>query len=522
MQNSPSCPKCDRVMQKQGSTPAGKTRWRCTGGVQKGFCYTTTNPNAKAKKQSGDAVEKTEFRKSLPSVKRYIITSAQNGTPAHAKFLGTLKTAAAHLGAELVVIPIRYKNPTSSWQGSQANAEIWDDKLVPYLFAQRKKLGPGLILLADIKTQPTAESPLTGFESITHAESGILGHSKLQLRCVPTPLGKHPKLLVTTGSCTVPNYTDTKAGKKGEFHHAMAACLVEIDSKRFHIRQLNADRHTGEFTDLQWHFAPGKVTKAPRPLALIMGDTHVDFIDPKVYKATFGKNGIVAQLKPTHLAYHDLNDSYARNPHHYGNVFNEIAKLSTGANDVRKELERAIAFVRDNTPAESKAIIVPSNHVDFLTRWIKAADWRDDAINAEFYLETALAIVKSTKLGPTGLEHIHPFTYWAKQKLDADRTVFLSRDESFQLAGIELGYHGDAGPNGSRGSIKNMRRIGTKTVIGHSHTPGIEEGCYQVGTSTALRAEYTVGPSSWLNTHCLVYASGKRSLINIIDGEWRL
>lgn len=31
-----------------------------------------------------------------------------------------------------------------------------------------------------------------------------------------------------------------------------------------------------------------------------------------------------------------------------------------------------------------------------------------------------------------------------------------------------------------------------------------------------------VGASSWLNTHCLLYANGKRSLINVIDGEWRL
>jgi hypothetical protein len=83
--------------------------------------------------------------------------------------------------------------------------------------------------------------------------------------------------------------------------------------------------------------------------------------------------------------------------------------------------------------------------------------------------------------------------------------------------------HGDRGPNGARGSIKNLRRIGVKSIIGHSHSPGIDEGCYQVGTSTSLvpRLQQS-GPSSWLNTHCLVYANGKRTLINIINGEWRL
>ncbi len=90
------------------------------------------------------------------------------------------------------------------------------------------------------------------------------------------------------------------------------------------------------------------------------------------------------------------------------------------------------------------------------------------------------------------------------------------------VAGVELGMHGDRGPNGSRGSIKNLRRIGVKSIIGHSHTPGIEEGCYQVGTSTVLNLEYANGPSSWLNTHCLLYPNGKRTLVNIIDGKWRL
>jgi hypothetical protein len=39
---------------------------------------------------------------------------------------------------------------------------------------------------------------------------------------------------------------------------------------------------------------------------------------------------------------------------------------------------------------------------------------------------------------------------------------------------------------------------------------------------TALKAEYTSGPSGWLNTHCVIYPNGKRSLLNIIKGKWRI
>jgi hypothetical protein len=98
----------------------------------------------------------------------------------------------------------------------------------------------------------------------------------------------------------------------------------------------------------------------------------------------------------------------------------------------------------------------------------------------------------------------------------------LDIDESFNLAGIECGMHGHYGPNGARGSIKNLSRLGSKVISGHGHTPGIEEGHFRTGTSTPLRLEYTNGPSSWLNSHVVVYASGKRSIITIIDGAWRL
>jgi hypothetical protein len=87
---------------------------------------------------------------------------------------------------------------------------------------------------------------------------------------------------------------------------------------------------------------------------------------------------------------------------------------------------------------------------------------------------------------------------------------------------IEVGYHGDHGPNGARGSRAQFGKIGTKVIIGHGHSPGIREGAYQVGTSSLLDLEYVKGPSSWLATHCVVYSNGKRSLLNIVEGEWKL
>jgi hypothetical protein len=63
-------------------------------------------------------------------------------------------------------------------------------------------------------------------------------------------------------------------------------------------------------------------------------------------------------------------------------------------------------------------------------------------------------------------------------------------------------------------------KIGVKTIIQHAHTPGIVDGCYQGGTSTYLELEYNRGPSSWAQTHCVIYANGKRALYTIINGEF--
>jgi len=60
-----------------------------------------------------------------------------------------------------------------------------------------------------------------------------------------------------------------------------------------------------------------------------------------------------------------------------------------------------------------------------------------------------------------------------------------------------------------------------KTVIGHSHSPAILDGCYQVGVTGRLNQDYNDLPSSWMNTHCVIYANGKRSLLHVIEGEWR-
>jgi hypothetical protein len=512
-------------MLSAGKTPGGRQRWRCGGDRNSSpYCYSTTSPEGALRDQRGNVKTPAKppvFHQKL-TAKRYLITAAQNATPVHAGFLKSLEIYARENKAKLIVIPIRYKNPTSNWTASQANEEVWVDEVVPYLCNERLRLNKNLVVLGDVKTQPTASSPLTGYEGLTQGESGILGHTKLQFKTIATPQHRYPKVMTTTGAVTVANYTDTKAGKLGAFHHTLGATVVELDGSKFHLRQINADK-AGSFYDLDRLYTPEGVSRGHRAESITFGDTHVGFVDPKVEKATFGTGGIVDTLNPKYLVFHDLHDGYSCNPHHAGNPFLNIAKHRGNRHLVREEVKAAVDYVVKRTRGDRRSIIVPSNHDDFLARWLRSTDWRLDPDNAEFYLETALQIVRESYMGDGGSEYPDAFIYWIRKLTEkSDKKIrALNRDESFTLCGVEHGMHSDRGPNGARGSIKNLKRIGVRSTVGHSHSPGIDEGCCQGGTSTRLRLEYNGGPSSWLNTHVVLYPNGKRSLISIIDGDWR-
>ena len=132
----PKCPKCSKLMML-GKDTRGKRRWRClTAGV---YCYSTVGDPSVVKKQDGSTKKKgppPKFKRPLDS-KIFVVTSAQNATPLHDAFWKSLLQYCEFRGAELMVIPIRYKNATSRWTDSQANAEWWLDRpALPWSLAQ--------------------------------------------------------------------------------------------------------------------------------------------------------------------------------------------------------------------------------------------------------------------------------------------------------------------------------------------------------------------------------------------------
>ena len=453
---------------------------------------------------------------------RYVITAAQNATPIHPEFWQALQHYCRINQAELLVIPYRYKNPTSVYTDSDTGHNWWSAETLPFICDQRIELNSNLMVFGDISIQPTAVRPLSGMEGISRDKSAIFGHSKLQLTTVPTPQSRLPKILSTTGACTIKNYIPAKAGKKAEFHHCLGAAVVEVCGDRvFHLRQITACAD-GSFIDLNREYTENGSLPAGPALALEMGDSHAYQENRRVSVATFeAKDCICNELDVQAVIANDVLDFHSRNHHHKNDPIYNYWKHHTRTDDVEEEIKLTCRYI-DRIPRP--VIIKRSNHDEALERWLKEADPKHDPRNALIYYATMAEIHRQhNERAKEGLPYrsIDPFELVAREHLKHSEVRFLHRDESCVIGDVEVSYHGDQGPNGARGNRLSFTRIGVKVTIGHSHSPGIEEGVYQVGVSASLDMGYNKGPSSWLHTHCVTYANGKRCLINVIDGQWR-
>lgn len=462
--------------------------------------------------------------------KRFIVTWAQNNTPVHEIFLRNMEAYAKKIGAQIIVIAGRYQNPTSVF--SDKNFESWHSRVEPYLYAGRESLHNHLVLVGDVKISPTASNPMTGMRGFSGSESCIFGHPKSQMETVPVLEGLPSKMMMTTGACTLANYTDSKEGKKGEFHHVLGFVVVEIkNNHKFFTRQVTAT-DDGNFYDLYYrtYFKGGfkKLNVVPGLTflsdefegesiveeineidAAILGDIHFGEHDQTVLDNTI--NVLFKKIKPKEVILHDIFNGHSISHHDRKDPFAQYRKEIEGKNDVDKEIVEMIEGLKPF--ADFKTIIARSNHDDFIDRWLRDSDWkRDGSIkNAPAYMRFSAMILDNQApkgIIPTIVEKEYP------------EMITLGRSDSYRIHDWEVGQHGDIGASGSRGSVNQFKELNTKMIIGHSHSPSRKNGVIQVGTSTHLRVGYNIGPSGWVQTHAIVHADGKCQHVNFIGGEF--
>lgn len=464
-------------------------------------------------------------------LKRYILTCAQNNTHVHGATLGALEALAAYYGAEIKVSTFTYtphddgsvkRGSTKRKFGYTAEERWYDARIEPYICDAYQRLAPSLVWCGHSNTLPTARDPLTGTESMNGRSSGVWPHTTIQMRAVATMNGETAKFNYTTGTVTQRNYMQKRAGLRADFHHAYGALLVEVaDDGAWWARQLNTD-NAGVIYDLGIAASSKGVVVGGPVEAIVFGDIHEATKDKVIVAATWGPGSLVQLLKPKRQVYHDLLDFESRSHHTRKNPHERFRLWVQGRDSVSKEVSNAAQFLVDTKLDRSVQYVVSSNHDRHLERWLRETDWRDDLPNAEFYIEAQRAMLAAIR---SGKNSFNAFAWAARALVAACDAKFLDVDESLIVlkhigGGIELGLHGDLGPNGARGSPKSLALLGRKTVIGHFHSPGVYDGCYVAGMTGELQQGYNIGPSSWAPAHVVVYPNAKRQVVRFWRGAY--
>ena len=455
---------------------------------------------------------------------RFVLTSAQNNTEVHTEFFKALKSYCKINNAELLIGKYTYNK--NGFQKSETSDDgiHYAPELLKYFNTSELELCEGLTWCGQLNILPTVKNPLTGFESLTKGSSFIVPHAKISLESIATAKNKAAKLGYSTGTLTLHNYIQKKAGQIAQHHHCYGALIVEIsDDGLWYVRQVQTDT-TGIFQDLKTVYLPNGKTKKGNIEAINWGDIHAEKIDLSVLEAC---TAMLKDFKPKNQLFHDLFDMQARN-HHNRKSGRFLAKMHfDNLSSVRDDIIQANDVLSDFDIQGSTKYIVESNHDLALESWLDSNDYdfKSDPINALTYLALQTYVYEQLEAGEEPQVLKFALTDFIGSKLN--NTKFLMTDESLVIAGVECGMHGHLGTNGSRGSPQQFQKLNTPLNTGHTHAASIKGGVYTAGVTGSFNMGYNKGAGSWSHSHILTYPSGFRTIITMQQkadvgegGEW--
>lgn len=454
--------------------------------------------------ESLDAKYVKATNKELGKYKRFVITTAVANSNVNKEFFASLKGYCEHEKAALIILPSLMNKSGPKWN---LDVSLKDEHVLFYDY----HFNDNVAVLGMVNNSKSSD-PVSGLPRLGKRNGSFICSSpKQNLKVVPTGANKLPHCIMSTGAVTYPEYRTpgpmrARQDYLAENDHVMGAIVVELDiDNTFHFRQIQADKDNG-FADLGNYYKANKKSFYA-PAAFVMGDWHSGETDEGVACAWFN---ICHNLNVKELIIHDGFNGLSVNHHISHKMITQAALASKGIT-LESELKQYKQDLATMLGVAKRVIVVKSNHDEWVDQYLQECKYKDEPSNHRIALELALA----------KLDGNDPLEYYVRSNgLTSERICFLKRDESYKIAGIECGMHGDKGANGGNPSAKSMEESYGDCVYGHTHTPNILRGSWCVGTSTPLQVGYNVGASSWFNTSCLVYANGTRQLINCIDGRW--
>lgn len=445
--------------------------------------------------------------------KKYFITCAVEGQSVNIPFMNTIMNYCKHNRADMVILPMRGV--------SAADTEIGFPKLLmehadsfskEYVFSS-------LIRAMDLGHHPQNILPLTGLRRLAHNNySLLLPHPKQHMDVVPIN-GHMPNIVHTTGSITnADNYAYTKNGKLAEKDHLFGGLVAEVDGDNvFHVRQIQSVNEDGSFYDLNKKYYQDRVEPA-KASAIYAGDFHSGWIDPHAKKALFEQ---VSLLKPEYVFTGDVFDGNSISHHHLNNMKAQLERPEH-TSSLEKELTHLAQELLEfhKKCPNTKFMAVRGNHDEWMDKYISECRFKDDRINHRLALELAIDLYD----GKNPVEEYFRKRLQKNYEVVLKNTVWLDRNASFKIAGIELAQHGDVGFDGRFGTNYSLELTHGKCVVGHRHTPGIFRDVWVAGTMSVLDLPYKKSKiTGWLHANISVYENGQRQmLINVKDKGWKM
>ena len=452
-----------------------------------------------------------------PTATRYFISSVVSGAPIAPKTWKVIQTMCDHLEAQQIYIPIQY-----DWRDVKSGKETptYPQQTRSYLLSEDIDINQHLKLMGSVPIHATIQNPLSGLMHTSMNKSAIYGHPQRAMESVATNKYRMPKLLYTTGAITEPRYTASKAGRKAKDYHVLGGLIVELrDDGLFHVYEVTVnDQHQIYHKNLM--FTGNGVSEYNSIPAIYMADEHAEGYDDHVAAGTYlCKDSLVNVLNPEFVVRGDVYNHGSDSHHGRGNVLERVMRSHHGRDSVKEELDHCFDHIRSTTVGGYKNVIVASNHHDHLKRWLNEFNpHTGSAKNVLLYHELNAAMIRECMESGNNID---PFEMYGRNWHNDiyGQCIFLSRDQEFDICGVDCSSHGDLGPNGARGSAVNLSLLGKPTIIGHGHSPRLYRNVHQVGVG-ASELGYNKGPSGWFATHCLVYPDGNKSFVHIIDGTW--
>ena len=395
--------------------------------------------------------------------------------------------------ASIIVNAGVYQNPNS--ENNKNYDTTWHKRLIPYLASNDQKLHKYLRIITDANVLPTASDPLRGFEGITGEESSIIGHPRQHLVTIPTLPGQKGKTMHTTGAITKPNYRKARVGKKAEFNHSMGFLVVEVMGKDDFVARHVSAKSNGSFIDLDNKVEEGKITKAKFD-TMVFGDTHLGYQDDRMLEEA---KRIALKTKNKFVVFHDIFDGHSVNNHIKDDFIQQALLEKKGLNCIESEVNFLLDWLEGWT--KFNPIIVASNHDDRLDRWVKSFKSIKDVKNA-FKVNEYRDLLLNEK-APKGIIN------YEIEKRFGDKIKTLGLNDSFKRKKFELALHGHLGANGARGGVNTFRKLNTKIVTAHSHTPSTKDGSYVVGITCHEDHGYNKGIGSWVKSIGVINEFGK-------------